>query len=249
MAHLSLGDKATRVLKMLMGMRNARIAASMAAYGLTDADLQEGWKLLRGVSREKLDSVVAPADSGLLDDLDAWENRWFPIASATLERRFPAVHAQIFNKLTQTSGPAVAVGVGTFIARFDEMASGAGSYGEEGIAAKGVLATRGLNSAVLDEARAMLAKVGRIEAHAAITTVEDDAAELAAAEERLWSWYLEWSQIARIAVNQHTLLKQLGFRATRAKAASAVEGVEGVEGMSGAGKGASPLPVAHARVA
>ena len=39
MAKLTLGEKATRVLRMLMGLRNARIAAAMAAYGLTDADL------------------------------------------------------------------------------------------------------------------------------------------------------------------------------------------------------------------
>jgi hypothetical protein len=218
MARLSLGDKATRVLKMLMGMRNARVTAALAAHGLTDADLQEGWKVLQGVSREKLDGYSGFVDAGLVDRLDAWENRWFPIASATLERRFPAVHAQLFNRLSQTSGPAVAVSVGTFIARFDEMAAGGGSYGEEGAAAKGVLETRGLTPSVLDQARTMLETVGSIEAHASVTTVEENAAQLAKAEERLWGWYLEWSQIARIAVNQRVLLKQMGFMAAHAKA-------------------------------
>ena len=227
-----------------MGMRNSRVAASMAAYGFTDADLQEGWKLLRGVSREKLNGFVAAADSGLLENLDAWENRWFPIASATLERRFPAVHAQVFKKLSQTSGPAVAVGVGTFIARFEEMSAGAGTYGEEGIAAEAVLETRGLTPAAIEEARVMLATMGQVEAQANVTTIEEEAAELARAEERLWGWYLEWSQIARIAVEQHALLKQLGFRATQGKAATP-------EAVAGDDEAASPIPsvAAHTRVA
>ena len=33
MAKLTLGDKATRVLKMLMGMRNARVAAEPVLWG------------------------------------------------------------------------------------------------------------------------------------------------------------------------------------------------------------------------
>lgn len=31
----------------------------------------------------------------------------------------------------------------------------------------------------------------------------------------MWSWYLEWSQIARVAIKQRALLKELGFLTTR----------------------------------
>lgn len=247
MAHLTLGDKATRVLKMLMGMRNARIAAAMAAHGLTESDLREGWSLLRGVSREKLDVVSPPGDVDLIDKIDAWENRWFPIVSATLERRFPAVHAQFFNKLSQTSGPAVAVSVGTFLARYDEMATGAGSYGAEGVAAEAILEARGLTAGVLDDARAMLAKVSSIESRPGVTTMEEDAAELAKAEQRLWDWYLEWSQIARVAVTQRPLLKQMGFRSTRAKAEADVVDAH-ADVVPAPTPGASSLGMVHTRV-
>jgi hypothetical protein len=145
-----------------MGVRNARVAAAMAGYGFSDADLQEGWTLLQSVSRVKLDGSPSRASTDTLDKLDAWENRWFPVAIATLERRFPAVHAQVFRNLSQTSGPAVAVSVRTFIERYDAMVSGTGAYGAEGAAAKPVLEARGLTNAVLNEARALLETVGKI---------------------------------------------------------------------------------------
>ena len=31
----------------------------------------------------------------------------------------------------------------------------------------------------------------------------------------MWAWYLEWSQIARVAIKQRSLLKELGFLTTR----------------------------------
>jgi len=179
--------------------------------------LQEGWKLLQGVSRVKLDASPANASSNTIDKLDAWENRWFPIAMATLERRFPAVHAQVFKNLSQTSGPAVAVSVGTFIERFDEMAAGAGAYGAEGVAAATVLAARGLSAAVIAEARGLLDTVGKIAVEPNVASLDEDQEALAKAEVALWAWYLEWSQIARIAVTQRSLLKQMGFIATHTK--------------------------------
>ncbi len=108
---------------MLIGMRTPRVAAAMQAYGFTDADLQEGWTLLQTVSRTKLDTTKGGSLSlGTLDQLDAWENRWFPVAAATLERRFPAVHAQLFKNLSQTQGPAVAIRVRTFVERYEARA-------------------------------------------------------------------------------------------------------------------------------
>lgn len=243
MANLTVGDKAARVLKMLIGMRNARVAAAMAAYGFGDAALQEGWTLLQAVSRDRLGSAHdKAASSEIIDKLDAWENRWFPIASATLERRFPAVSAQVFKNLTQTSGPEVAVSVRTFVERYDQMAASVGSYGPEGAAATAILTARGLTSAVVDEARALLDTVGRIETYPDVTTIEEDEDALAKAEADLWSWYLEWSRIARIAVKQRALLKQMGFAQTRAKADDAVVVDGGNGGTTGPAGGAGPQP-------
>jgi hypothetical protein len=213
---MPLGEKGARVLKFLMGMRNPRIASSMTAFGFTDADLQEGWTLLNAVGRVKLDAHAPAADSSTIEKLDAWENRWFPIAAATLERRFPTVHAQVFKNLSQTEGPGVAVSVRTFVERFDQMASGAGAYGAEGTQAKAVLESRGLTQTVLNEARGLLETVGKI-ATINPATVQDPKV-LEKAENDLWAWYLEWSQIARVAVTQRVLLRQMGFLPTTRKA-------------------------------
>ncbi|MBX3185421.1 MAG: hypothetical protein KF819_00335 [Labilithrix sp.] len=214
---LSIGEKATRVLKLILGLRNPRVAALMAAYGFTDADFEEGWRLLHGVSRVKLgiDARVGlpNPDADTIERLDAWENRWFPVAAASLERRFPSLHAQLFKNLSQTSGPAVAVGVRTFVDRFDDLAAGA--YGPEGAAAVELLRGRGLTEAVVDDARTLLEAVAK---RAPIDLDADvDKEAIAKAESDLWAWYLEWSQIARVAITQRVLLKQMGFIASKSK--------------------------------
>ncbi len=45
--------------------------------------------------------------------------------------------------------------------------------------------------------------------------MEEQQAELDQAEAAMWGWYLEWSKIARIAIKQRVLLKELGFLSTR----------------------------------
>ena len=46
MAKLTIGQKAERVLELLMGLRHPRVASTLAAYGFTEADLKSatsGW--------------------------------------------------------------------------------------------------------------------------------------------------------------------------------------------------------------
>jgi len=235
---LPVGEKAARVMKLLMGLRNPRIASAMAAYGFTEADLQEGWTLLNAVGRVKLDAHTPAADTSTLLKLDEWENRWFPIAAATLERRFPAVYAQIFKNLSQTEGPGVAVSVRTLVERFDQMAAGSGAYGAEGPRAAAVLEARGLTPAVLNQARSLLETLGKVQTVDATMAAQDPQA-LEKAENDVWAWYLEWSQIARVAVTQRVLLKQMGFLPTRRSKAT-----EEDDGESDPMTGAITTPVA-----
>jgi len=222
---MSFGDKAARVMKFMMALRNPRIASAMAAFGFTDADLQEGWTLMNTVGRVKLDASGFGSDTSTLEKLDAWENRWFPILSATLERRFPAVHAQLFKNLSQTEGPAVVVSVRTLLERHDQMAAGAGAYGAEGVQAKAVLEARGFTQTVINDARALLESVGKVATVDAATVAQDPKAR-EKAENDLWGWYLEWSQIARSAVTQRVLLRQMGFLPTRRSKAEEEDDVD-----------------------
>jgi hypothetical protein len=239
---LPIGEKAARVMKFLMGMRNPRISSAMTAFGFKDADLQEGWTLLNAVGRVKLDASTPGADTSTLEKLDAWENRWFPIAAATLERRFPAVHSELFKNLSQTEGPAVAISVRTFVERFDQMATGSGVYGAAGAQAKAVLEARGLTASVLNDARGLLETIGKV-ATIDVAIAAQDPKALDKAEHDLWAWYLEWSQIARVAVTQRVLLKQMGFLTPRkAKADSDDDG--DVDPTTGVITPVRPAPIA-----
>ncbi len=216
MAKLTIGQKAERVLTLLLALRNPRIAAALTRYGFKNEDLDEGWNLLRAVTRTQLD--VAPDDSPIDPDalraLDEWENQWFVIAAATLKRRAPKVHDWLFRNLSQTDGVEVLVSVGTFLERWDllEKNQQDGGLGNDGKQAKKLLATRGLTKNTIDEAKALLEKLRKIEGP--LPDLEKVAAEDASfekAEQELWGWYLEWSAIARKAIKQRSLLLKLGF--------------------------------------
>lgn len=215
-AKLTMSQKAERVLTLLLALRNARIAGALKQHGFTNADLEEGWTLLRAVTRTQLDEPVesVPMDSDALRALDAWENQWFVIASATLGRRAPQVHERLFRNLSQTDGVEVIVSVGTFLERLDNLDKPTkdGGLGNEGKDAKKLLAARGLSDKVIGEAKALVHQLSHVEGP--LPDLEKVAAEEASfekAEENLWAWYLEWSTIARSAIKQRSLLIKLGF--------------------------------------
>ncbi len=53
---------------------------------------REGFRRLNALTEGRLNyREPAGRDPSLLDKLDAWENRWFPIANASLRARFPSV--------------------------------------------------------------------------------------------------------------------------------------------------------------
>ena len=209
----AIGEKATRVMRFLVGLRNPAVATALAAYGFTEADLAEGWALVHGLGKGKLAILPAqPRDLEVLVKLDAWENHWFPVSSASLERRFPAVFAGLFLNLQQAEGPEVAVTVRTFVDRYDELTAPDSKYGPDGAKAKDLLAARGVTPAVVDEARNLLSQLTKV-APSPITkaAIVEQESELERAEDALWAWYLEWSKVARVAIKQRQLLRQLGF--------------------------------------
>ncbi|MBK8256228.1 MAG: hypothetical protein IPK82_26620 [Polyangiaceae bacterium] len=220
MAKLTLGQKADRMLRFLLGVRHARVAAVLRVHGFTEKDLNEGWSLLRALGKTRLDAEEAPVpqDEALVYQLDQWENKWFPIAKATLARHAPAVHAWFFRNLSQTEGPAVVLSVGTFLQRFDSLEKPedkGGPKGGGGKAAKKKLQERGLSAEVLDAARALIDKLGGIQSSdVELPDLEQEEAELAAAESAMWAWYREWSDIARTVIKQRSLLRLMGFLQT-----------------------------------
>jgi hypothetical protein len=213
MSKLTIGQKAGRSLQFLLGVRNRRIAASLKQHGFGERDLANGWTLLSTLTTGRLNVTAPPAaDPRLVVDLDGWENKWFPITAATLASNYPDVHAHVFRNLAQTSGSEVVITVSTFLERIEGLAKPKeeGGLGREGRAARELLVKRGLTAAVIAEARDIIEKIGTIEpeeeAARFVPSEEDEAAE-----RKLWAWYLEWSRIARVAITDRRLLRQLGF--------------------------------------
>lgn len=86
-----------------LGLRRYKVAAALVGHGCSDDDLSEGWRLLQRVIRTRL-GLVAAADAGVLDEIDAWENKGVPVASATLKRHTPPAHAFITGPPSRTPG-------------------------------------------------------------------------------------------------------------------------------------------------
>ncbi|WP_434045172.1 MULTISPECIES: hypothetical protein [Sorangium] len=233
MAKLTIGQKAERVLLLLMGLRKNKVAAALVAHGFSDDDLSEGWRLLQRVTRTRLGFVATAAatDTGLINELDAWENKWFPIASATLKRHAPQAHAFVFRNLTQTEGAAVLVSVSTFVERWESLGKSKekGGPDAEGDEARKILAKRGLTKAVIDEAKQLLARAGKLESVAELPPAAAGGEDFDKAEQKLWDWYLEWSTIVQSAIKDRRTLRELGFRRASSSKATAAEEPAGDE--------------------
>ena len=216
MAKKRISDKAERVLKLLLGLRNRKIASALASRGFGKDDLQEGLSLLRAVTDVSLAALPpASSDPAIVQAIDRWENEWFPVANATLLRRHPEIHVRVFLNLSQTEGAAVIISVSTFIERIAQLTRADGGYGQAGKDARKLLARRGLTPKVIDEAKALLEQVTTLEeAPAELPDLEEERTRLAEAEDAMWAWYLEWAEIARVAIKDRALLRRLGFLAS-----------------------------------
>lgn len=233
MATLSIGQKGRRVLNFLNGAAKPRAASLMARYGFGQEAYDNGWRLLKAVSGEHLDvGPVAdtPAYTAALLGLDEWENLWYPIISAVLVNRHPAVQAWLFRNLSQQTGPAVTLSVRTLVDRFDLLkkrdASLPDDVAAEAPAAMEILAARGFTAGRLEQARDLLKEVGQLES-VDLPDPEEIRAAQAKAEQELWAWYLEWSTIAQQAISDGRVLRSLGFRS--GSSASSTEPLDEVE--------------------
>ncbi len=202
MARLTVGQKAQRLLRFLMGLGNAANMRELQQYGFDQAALDEGWALLRqtSTSRLRVQRSAGPARDQI-ELLDAWENHWFPIASAVLLRHHPAVHARVFQNLGQTEGKEVVLSVSTLVERIDELTTSGDT------AALATLNKHGVGEETLGVARGLLVQVMQpppVEPPPAA----DTPVFVQATEDAMWSYYLQWSAIARRAIKDRRQLRE-----------------------------------------
>jgi hypothetical protein len=235
MARLTTGQKAQRVTAFLYAISRLYAARTLAAYGFSQRDLDLGWQLLRAVVGDRLNigPHAGDPDQALLRVLDAWENKWLVIAEATLEFAFPDLAEQVFLNLIRTEGSEVLVSVGTFVERL-----GALEGSERGRAALALLAERGLGPATIAEAQALLDRAATMAVTAPAPETTPDPELLAKSEAEMWSWYLQWSRIARTVITDRNVLMRLGFGRTRPSAGTGASDDAADDAGDGAGDGA-----------
>ena len=83
------------------------------------------------------------------------------------------------------------------------------SLGASGAEAAKLLAQRGLGADTIQAARSLLTKLSSAEAVGTLPTPSPETQ--AQTEAAMWDWYLEWGEIARVAVTDRRLLRELGF--------------------------------------
>ncbi len=209
---LSIGQKVIRTGTLLWGMRNPQIALMLKPYGFSEAVLEEGWALFGKVKELRINRVLTPAtnDSDIIEVVGAFENLWFPIVKAALDRRYPEVSAQLFLNLGRTNGKAAAYAVETFIDRLGEMERGEASFEKDGPEAREYLRSRGLTDSVIEEI------AGKLDAKSEFASGEVptpfDTEELNKAEAEMWAFYTDWSTVVRSVITDGNLLRILGFK-------------------------------------
>ncbi len=226
MTKLRIGQKAQRTGKLLFGLNNPRVAAKLEPFGYSGAVHQEGWGLLTIVSQHRLatDNEL-PKNPQILVELDEFENLWFPLAKAMLDRKYSGMSDALFGNLNRTAGQSVAISVTLFVRRLDAMDKGEEPFGEQGPEAREYLRSRGLTDEVVAAAQEHLDAVRDLRTEPAPDS-GPSAAEALEAEEAMWKWYLEWSTIARTVIKDGHLLRSLGFKKRKGRNSSSDDIVE-----------------------
>ena len=173
MARLTTGEKAERVVGFIVGMRQPAAAAAMKRAGFTDEDLVQGLMLMAGITQGRLSNSAA-VDPDIVAQVEASENRWYPVIEAVLKSNFPDAHEAVFRNLPQTIGAEVIISVGMLLDRIaaqpDEV--------------RALLAKRMVTSDMLADARAMVDTIRALPNTDHVVQAEQDEKAVHA----LWAW-------------------------------------------------------------
>ncbi|KYG03186.1 hypothetical protein BE21_52955 [Sorangium cellulosum] len=261
-------DLLGRALRLLVNVQAAPFVERARREGYTAEEHREGWRLLKLASGEQrsLEHLFVEASSGgvvegaermrLLQEVDTFENTWFPRARAIIRRVVPrerrdGFEAAFFKNLEQQPlGPAVIMSVGTFLRRVEGLARN--SDGDAKKVHK-TLTARGLTEARMQQVRDQLARLeagaGALGQPPRVPAAELERArkEQREALEGLRDWFNDWATTLRQVFSVKAQI-QLGLTVVKRAAAAAGEVVEEEppldgddDGAEGEVRGAEPL--------
>lgn len=195
-----------RVNRFLVKIAEPSMARARAKVAYTTSDHQEGWRLYRVAAGEgqplEAAAVEAPSSGahvGMLQQLDDFENKWFPRTRRIIERFTPEGHRQglldaFFRDLQQQPiGPLVVGSVSTFLDRVEALEK---STVPGAAKVRSVLAARGVDAAHIARLRKTLDEARALKAAPAAAVVDPTEALRArrVAYDALWLWWKDWRE-------------------------------------------------------
>lgn len=215
-----LDDLPGRALKFLSTLSKSKtIHAALAERAYTEDEHQEGWDLVLQVSGYHLPRGAArdedPEVSHAVVTLDLWDEPNFRLIHAALARRHPDQDAFVFNNLEPATGAGAVISVSTLLDRLDALESGEERKAtrKADLAALATLAKRKFTKDERARLRALVKvalKPAKLDP-ASASSPGDSEAEQQKALLKLWSWYCEWSETARVVITRRDHLIRLGL--------------------------------------
>jgi hypothetical protein len=225
-----LDETPARALKFMSAVStNPTVRAILERRGYTDAYHEKGWELLLKASGYKRAAPPAapsrPEAAAAIAELDKWDEPHFRIARAALAE-FPEQRDFLFTDLEPQTGAGAVVSVTTFLDRLDQLEKDKNRKAtrKTDLAALAKLSERGISEAERARLRGLLkvsmaspepsaaaAKASKQPKPDAANDAEPRKAKLA-----LWTFYSEWSEIARADIKRRDHLIQLGLAKRKA---------------------------------
>jgi hypothetical protein len=220
-------DLLGRALKFLVNIKAQPYATRARREGYTPAEHREGWRLLKLASGEErplehlfVETFSSGVTEGaerirLLQEVDDFENKWFPRTHFIIRRVVPrdrraAFEAAFFKNLDQQPlGPGVIVSVGTFLSRLDGLSQ---SNDADAKKVRETLVARGLTKEKIKHVREQLEQLevgSRAEKPVQVSAAELKRAHDAQREgiEGLRDWFNDWATTLRQVFNTRDQIK------------------------------------------
>jgi hypothetical protein len=238
-----------RVVRFLVNVLDPAYAAKARREGYSSKEHALGWQIwrtaagetrpfehwLRGQDVSDGTDVDGADQRRLLQELDDFENTWFPRTRAIIRRVVPQDRRERFaaaffkDLVQQPLGPAVVGSVGTYVARIEGLDANAEGDAK---AVREMLRSRGLTAGRIEAIKDLLngAQAGvepRRKGGAGVSAAELAKARTAQREavSGLRDWFNDWATTLRSCFGAHDQLR-LGLMVARGKGAAAGGEVE-----------------------
>jgi transcriptional regulator with XRE-family HTH domain len=247
-----------RTMRLLVSIQSPAYVRRVRREGYTAAEHQRGWALWRiaaGADRpldhwfaehEGESSASGGEQLRLLQEIDAFENTWFPRTRAIIRRMVPRdardeFAAAFFTNLEQQPlGPGVVGSVSTFLARVADLAKSSNPHAKK---VRATLDERGLTQAKLESVKELLAQASHLTSE--VPAPKSDAAAISKAQAAqiegladLRDWFNDWATALRSVFNASEQIR-LGLTLVKRAGASEAEESDSDEEDAKAGEDAT----------